>query len=212
MAADTQNGGLSAKPKKFDEVAWLVIISSLAQLLGDHISWNPLGHAGRGKKHHFHKRNNHLILLNLNSWKQLTSADKLRWLSFWWKLCFLPLPAWPWGFQLMWFTYSQVRLEKMANHATSSTFLGAAERPPFWVSAAKIWGETVSWFISCSQSIFPISWHLSADMHQKWCDILWSKFANVSLMFWATWSQNFIQFCLAVFEIGRGEPRKRSTL
>ena len=112
----------------------------------------------------------------------------------------------------MWFPNSWAGLEKMANHATSSNFLGAAERPPFWVSAVKIWGETVSWFISCSQSIFPISWHLSADMHQKWCDILWSKFANVSLMFWATWSQNFIQFCLAVFEIGRGEPRKRSTL
>ena len=143
---------------------------------------------------------------------QLLRFNKMRWFFLWSKLCFLPLPAWPRGFQLMWFTNSWVRLEKMANHATSSTFLGAAERPPFWVSAAKIWGQTVSWFISCSRSIFPISWHLSADMHQKWCDILWSKFVNVSLMFWATWSQNFIQFCLAVFEIGRGEPWKWSTL
>ena len=119
LAADTQNGGLSAAPKKIDEVAWLAIFSSLAQLLGNHISWNPLGHAGRGKKHHFHKRNNHLILLNLNSWKQLTSADKLRWLFLLWKWCFLPLPAWPRGCQLMWFPNSWARLEKMAYHATS---------------------------------------------------------------------------------------------
>ena len=83
MAANTQNRGLSAAPKKVDEVAWLAIFSSLAQLLGNHISWNPLGHAGRGKKHHFHKRNNHLNLSADVSCFQLLRFNKMRWLYFW---------------------------------------------------------------------------------------------------------------------------------
>ena len=63
---------------------------------------------------------------------------------------------------------------------------------------SKIWGRWVSWFISCGHGTVSHQLQFSADLLQKWRDILWSKFANVSLMFFATYPQIFIPFYLVV--------------
>ena len=63
---------------------------------------------------------------------------------------------------------------------------------------SKIWGRWVSWFISCGHGTVSHQLQFSADLLQKWRDILWSKFANVSLMFFATYLQIFIPFYLVV--------------
>ena len=63
---------------------------------------------------------------------------------------------------------------------------------------SKIWGRWVSWFISCGHGTVSHQLQFSADVLQKWRDILWSKFANVSLMFFATYLQIFIPFYLVV--------------
>ena len=86
----------------------------------------------------------------------------------------------------------------MANLATSPKFLGAFCRWQFWMWESKIWGRWVSWFISCGHGTVSHQLQFSADLLQKWRDILWSKFANVSLMFFATYLQIFIPFYLVV--------------
>ena len=86
----------------------------------------------------------------------------------------------------------------MANLATSPKFLGAFCRWQFWMWESKIWGRWVSWFISCGHGTVSHQLQISADVLQKWRDILWSKFANVSLMFFATYPQIFIPFYLVV--------------
>ena len=86
----------------------------------------------------------------------------------------------------------------MANLTTSPKFLGAFCRWQFWMWESKIWGRWVSWFISCGHGTVSNQLQFSADLLQKWRDILWSKFANVSLMFFATYPQIFIPFYLVV--------------
>ena len=86
----------------------------------------------------------------------------------------------------------------MATLAASPKFLGAFCRWQFWMWESKIWGRWVSWFISCGHGTVSHQLQISADVLQKWRDILWSKFANVSLMFFATYPQIFIPFYLVV--------------
>ena len=136
----------------------------------------------------------------------------MRWLYFWSKHGFYHTPAWQKRFQLIWLKNSWIRQLKMANFATSPKFLGAFCRWQFWMWESKIWGRWVSWFISCGHGTVSHQLQISADVLQKWRDILWSKFANVSLMIFFYLSTNFHPILFSGFGCSHFSPYNWITL
>jgi len=96
---------------------------------------------------------------------------------------------------------AQKRLSWTAENGQSrnlTIFLGAFCGWQFWMWESWIWGRWVGWFIGCGHGTVSHRLQFSADLLQGWRDILWSGFANVSLMFFATYPQIFIPFYLVV--------------
>ena len=142
------------------------------------------------------------------SWCQLLRFNKMRWLYFWSTHGSNLHLHGKKRFQLILLKNSWVRQLKMANLATSPKFLGAFCRSQFWMRESKIWGRWVSWFISCGHGTVSHQLEISADVLQKWREILWSKFADVSCYL----STNFHPILFSGFGCSHFSPYKRITL